>query len=167
MGQSNKRRVVQSKYGPEQRNRLRKLLDEGYSSSQIGAAFGISRNAVLGLRFRMGLSRKFVPRPPGEPYVRPPYKRKKKNGYFGKRAAVSVLPAPSGRDMPPAEQLLCFAQLTSGTCRWPDSGVMGFRSTFLFCGREVVPGRPYCAIHGLMARRSGAGREIVVEGLVS
>ena len=61
-------------------------------------------------------------------------------------------PVPRARPKPRYERLEIF-DLKGDSCRWP----FGDRPPFLYCGRKVVNGHPYCEEHWRKA--CGATRE--------
>jgi GcrA cell cycle regulator len=140
---------------------LKKLWAEGLSASQIAGRLGsVTRNAVIGKVHRLGLSGRATtsrmkshrPRP------RMAAKRMAKGGRFAPlgNPAFRALYAEADAYQPPVEELVIPANerkyiqtLTECSCRWPigDPQV----SDFHFCGKNKVPGLPYCEFH---ARRA-------------
>lgn len=110
---------------------LKKLWAKGLSTAEIGRALGVSKNAVVGKSHRLGLK----PRPSpisGKPAEAPPPAAPK--------AAVKAKPKPKE-----TERIGDIIDLGPQMCRWPfgDPGDEDFH----FCGRQVVPGKPYCGEH--------------------
>lgn len=52
----------------------------------------------------------------------------------------------------PCAQRRSLLELTDGACRWPVGDPI--HPDFFFCGAEALQGTPYCAAHGVRARRS-------------
>ncbi len=139
---------------------LKKLWAEGLSASQIAGRLGsVTRNAVIGKVHRLGLSGRATtsrmkshrPRP------RMAAKRMAKSRFstVGNPAFRALYAEPDAYQ-PPAEELVIpekerkyIQTLTECSCRWPT----GYPQTpeFHFCGKEKVPGLPYCEFH---ARRA-------------
>ena len=140
---------------------LKKLWAEGLSASQIAGRLGsVTRNAVIGKVHRLGLSGRATtsrmkshrPRP------RMAAKRMAKGGRFAPlgNPAFRALYAEADAYQPPVEELVIPANerkyiqtLTECSCRWPIGDPQA--SDFHFCGKNKVPGLPYCEFH---ARRA-------------
>lgn len=138
-------------------DKMTELWGAGVSASIIAdrltAEFGrtLTRNAVLGRAFRIGLPgrpttesravRVYGPRP------QPVRLRRKLEREI---AALNVAPSICDQAIP-LEQRKSLEQLTPHTCRWPvgDVGEDGF----FFCGDDPVKDRPYCAGHCAVAYR--------------
>ncbi len=69
-----------------------------------------------------------------------------KNAVVGKAHRLMLTPRPSPLKSPPIRHV---AGKAGPTCSWPHGhpGQTGFR----FCGKRVVPGKPYCPEHAAMA----------------
>ncbi|HEY7991251.1 MAG TPA: GcrA family cell cycle regulator [Stellaceae bacterium] len=69
-----------------------------------------------------------------------------KNAVVGKAHRLMLTPRPSPLKSPPIRHA---AGKAGPTCSWPHGhpGQPGFR----FCGKRVVPGKPYCPDHAAMA----------------
>lgn len=121
-------------------DRLRTLWLEGRSAAQIASDLGqgVTRSAVLGKIYRLGLSdgRRPASRPARRPAV--------------KAAAPSPPPRPPGpasgrREADaPSHGTATVLSIRRGECRWPygDPGDPGFA----LCGRRVARGA-FCAAH--------------------
>lgn len=143
-------------------DRLKTLWHEGRTAEQIAAELqnGITRSAVLGKVYRMGLSagrpeRPVVRKPPAGRLAgataEPPARAR-----GGKAAPPPVPDLPSGG--------LSILAIRRGQCRWPygdpPSGVS-------FCGRPVARGA-FCAGHAEVGYRTppgGAGSLLALAGL--
>jgi GcrA cell cycle regulator len=141
---------------------LKKLWGEGLSASQIAGRLGsVTRNAVIGKVHRLGLSGRATtsrmkshrPRP------RMASKRMAKPG-----SRFSATGNPAFRALyqeaevyvPPVEEMIIpvaerktIQTLTECSCRWPIGDPQ--MADFHFCGKNKVPGLPYCEFH---ARRA-------------
>jgi len=159
---------------------LTKLWAEGLSASQIATQLGgVTRNAVIGKRHRLGLTGRAKPSSP----PRKAATRKKAASKGARTPAASAKPkakpvrTPSvprkprvvaqaaPPPPPPLEAKLqadgTFATILTITeymCKWPigDPGADNFR----FCGRKTDQEEPYCLAHSRVAyqpsRRRGA-----------
>ena len=153
---------------------LKKLWAEGLSASQIaGRLGGVTRNAVIGKVHRLGLSGRATtsrmkmirprnrPVAPGAPNAlqkRPVVNNANKqrfaqSGNPALRALYSpeiepFIPSAEELDIPMAERK-SIQTLTECSCRWPIGDPQ--LADFHFCGKNMVPGLPYCDFH---ARRA-------------
>jgi GcrA cell cycle regulator len=128
--------------------------------SEIGAAIGVSRNAVIGKIHRLGLSGE---RPAG---VRaratdcPPRARHPRRSTQRNLLRLAFARAPLGEevmlDTVIASLHPCsLIDITDRQCRWPIGDPAS--TNFLFCGNEAIKGFTYCLGHARMAYRP-AGR---------
>ncbi len=140
---------------------LKKLWAEGLSASQIAGRLGsVTRNAVIGKVHRLGLSgRATTSRMKSHrPRQRMASKRLAKSRYatIGNPALRALYNAETNVYLPPTEELVIpvaerksIQTLTEVTCRWPIGDPQ--HTEFHFCGKNKVPGLPYCEFH---ARRA-------------
>ena len=140
---------------------LKKLWAEGLSASQIAGRLGsVTRNAVIGKVHRLGLSgRATTSRMKSHrPRQRMASKRMAKSRYatIGNPALRALYNAETNVYLPPTEELVIpvaerksIQTLTEVTCRWPIGDPQ--HTEFHFCGKNKVPGLPYCEFH---ARRA-------------
>lgn len=135
---------------------LTKLWADGLSASQIMAELGgVTRSAVIGKIYRLGLS--------GRAKVLPKADRRGDNTralHIARRSSGgNVIPFTPMRCQPMAEPppplhapqslKLRIEQLTSTTCRWPVGDPAA--EDFGFCGHESSPEKPYCPFHQRLA----------------
>ncbi|HVI33763.1 GcrA family cell cycle regulator [Phenylobacterium sp.] len=124
---------------------LRTLWAEGRSAAEIARSLGgVTRNAVLGKVWRLGLcgGRSHPPPKPARPRPGPP--RRTARARPSARAGVPSAPGPEVGPGLVARLL----DLGPRQCRWP----MGDPRSpgFAFCGREAACG-PYCRAHAQAA----------------
>jgi GcrA cell cycle regulator len=111
-------------------------LRENVPASVIAEEFGITRNAVIGKRFRLGIS---FPTPPKvfKPKIRPLYVREKRQA--AERAYVL-------RHVPEPDNALrlTILEVKDSQCKWP---VNAPDKEFACCGHSAEESKPYCAYH--------------------
>jgi GcrA cell cycle regulator len=117
----------------EQIEELKRLWNEGLSTAEIGRALNVSKNAVVGKSHRLGLK----PRP--SPIA----------GKKAEEVAAKKKPTAPVKQARPQERIGDVIDLGPNMCRWPfgDPGDADFH----FCGKQTVPGKPYCAEHCAVA----------------
>jgi GcrA cell cycle regulator len=141
---------------------LKKLWGEGLSASQIaGRLGGVTRNAVIGKVHRLGLSgRATTSRMKSHrPRARAANARRMAKQRFASvgNPALRALYHPEAEPfVPSVEELVIplkerksIQTLTDCSCRWPIGDPQ--MTDFHFCGKNKVPGLPYCEFH---ARRA-------------
>jgi GcrA cell cycle regulator len=147
----------------EQLQEAAKMWRDGMSMAQIGNHFNHSRNAIAGYMnrdrdlFPARQSGKGRPRRDGTPArPRPPkpktwLDRAQKTLAVQDEIAAAIQPPQiqeSPSDIPVHVEtkdftaLRSFEQLRERECKWPIGD-----SAFQACGREIVPGKPYCQAH--------------------
>ena len=102
---------------------LRGYWDEGLSISQIGERLGVTRNAVAGKAHRLNLRKR-----------QSPIARKPKE----------VVEPAKPRDLP-LRLALRGIHWSRSKCVWPTGDPKTIE--FSFCGKSIVPGKPYCSKH--------------------
>jgi len=147
---------------------LQKLWLEGWSASRIAAelADGITRNAVIGKVFRLGLSgrdpkaaagSRSASHPPNK-QARPADQRHAARPQIIGNTALVIEPLEievpaaqwAGEVVVPISEPVTIMDLRESMCRWPigDPAQSGFR----YCGAKKIPGpSPYCACHSAIA----------------
>jgi len=154
---------------------LKKLWGEGLSASQIAGRLGsVTRNAVIGKVHRLGLSGRATtsrmkshrPRP------RMASKRMAKAGRFATTGnpAFRALYQETEAYIPPVEEIVIplaerktIQTLVECSCRWPIGDPQA--SDFHFCGKNKVPGLPYCEFHARRAFQPPQARRREREGM--
>ena len=145
---------------------LKKLWSEGLSASQIaGRIGGVTRNAVIGKVHRLGLSgrattsRMKTHRPRqrmANAKQRPAAAAKPRFAQVGNPALRALYQPEAEPYTPMAEEIVIplaerksIQTLVECSCRWPIGDPQ--MADFHFCGKNKVPGLPYCEFH---ARRA-------------
>jgi GcrA cell cycle regulator len=128
---------------PEADQVMRKMFEEGCTMSQIGAAIGCSRNAVIGKVHRLGLAR-FVPRAtPRPPQPTTTRARSPRPPPPPKPLQVEVVEAPTA-----GHTHKQITELQHGDCRWP----VGEPADLCFCAEPQRWDSSYCAYHDDLSR---------------
>ncbi|MBO0733442.1 MAG: GcrA cell cycle regulator [Methylocapsa sp.] len=146
---------------------LQKLWLEGWSASRIAAelANGITRNAVIGKVFRLGLSGRAKA---GSPSAAPPpaHNRAQRREAAHQPAAPQIVgntalalhafvhEAPVPRQVREVvvsiSEPVTLMELRESMCRWPIGDPA--QPEFRYCGAKKLPGHgPYCACHATVA----------------
>lgn len=149
---------------------LKKLWSEGLSASQIaGRLGGVTRNAVIGKVHRLGLAGRATTSRMKTHRARPrnaaanPAAAKRPQQQQKQRFSTTGNPLVRALYQPEAEPFVQAAEeleipmaerksiqtLGECNCRWPIGDPQ--QADFHFCGKEKVPGLPYCQFH---ARRA-------------
>ncbi|MBA4173414.1 MAG: GcrA cell cycle regulator [Hyphomicrobium sp.] len=142
---------------------LKKLWGEGLSASQIAGRLGsVTRNAVIGKVHRLGLSGRATtsrmkshrPRARLANAKRPA--AKSRFAQLGNPALRALYQPDSEPYVSPIEDMVIplaerktIQTLVECSCRWPIGDPQ--LADFHFCGKDKVPGLPYCEFH---ARRA-------------
>ena len=144
---------------------LSKLWLAGLSASQIAKQLGgVTRNAVIGKVYRLGLSGRATPSRPGRAVaVRTP-----RTPRPARPPALPNTPRPRIVEAMPAPRLEgpglvdCMAGLGAHACKWPigDPKAEGFT----FCGR--LADGVYCRTHYKLAHRPGKAKPLQGEAAV-
>jgi GcrA cell cycle regulator len=140
---------------------------QGLSASQIAARVGgVSRNAVIGILHRAGISdgrRVHHPRSK-KPRLKTPTPKKQSplsrlpSPYQAMFAASASAPPPTLVEdiVVPEKQQKTIMELEGHHCRWPLGPVMAVATHF--CGGDKFPGLPYCIAHSRIAFQPPEGR---------
>ena len=147
---------------------LKKLWTEGLSASQIANRLGgVTRNAVIGKVHRLGLSGRATtsrakPVRPRKRVVKSSSKlvrNKYNNSMTGTNTNKALEPRGiASQDVVtrhyeelfiPPEERKSILTLKENNCRWPIGDPTD--DDFHFCGKDRVPGSPYCEHHACVA----------------
>lgn len=146
---------------PDERiDRLRALIGEGLSVSQIAAALGdVSRNAVIGRMNRTGIKSQHKD-PRSRHGIPSPRRRHRKSAgntalrINGKADRPPLEPMQANLSLDafnaaiPEDQPVTLMELQTWHCRWPLFD--GAERSGLYCGdpnADLIEGRPYCKFH--------------------
>lgn len=143
---------------PERIIDLKKLWSLGEPASAIAALLGgLTRNAIIGKAHRLGLSKPLSPtarlsttNAPSSQPRRTPRSSSAKTRAARSSTREPLLGAKRVSALPPLDPLFLETpprrgELQPSQCCWPEGDPR--RSDFHFCGRNKLPGRPYCAHH--------------------
>ena len=143
----------------ERIEQLRACIGSGMTCSQIAAAIGVSRNAVIGKIHRLGLSSgrpagvsARTNCPPRARHSRGPTQRRLLRLAYAQAAIDETLPDISVISAHPCS----LVDIAARQCRWPIGDPAS--TDFLFCGNDAINGFTYCVGHARMAYRLPAGR---------
>jgi GcrA cell cycle regulator len=151
------------KWPDERITRLKQLHADParYSNQEIARTLGgVTRNAVIGMAHRLGLSR--PERTPNAESVARQLRRERQWTVSAKPArhrrggithvtiAPDSQPMPAEPPPPPVDDCRCtLHQLTASTCRWPIGDPQ--QKGFYFCGGIRTEPFPYCGYHARVA----------------
>jgi GcrA cell cycle regulator len=140
---------------------LKQLWADGLSASQIaGRLGGVTRNAVIGKVYRLGLAGRATTSR-SRPRLRSTRPRvgnslTSRQRAFGNPALRRLLSATNRDTAPTADELTIplherkiVSTLTPSCCRWPIGDPK--QADFHFCSRTRFEGFPYCVAHALRA----------------
>ena len=151
--------------------KLKKLWEEGFSTTEIGKRLEISKNAVVGKAHRLGLASRTSPIRNETVRTTKSAKSKKSTASLSGKSAKSA-PKPSEKAKSAAKaspkqggkaskQTIAAAkpvgtplmELSPEMCCWPIDNEGEIQ---LFCGRRIFKSKPYCLEH-CIAAYTGAG----------
>ena len=144
---------------PERIEQLRAHVGSGMTCSQIAAAIGVSRNAVIGKLHRLGLS---SGRPAGASARAncPPRARHSRGPTQRRLLRLAYARAPLDEIMSGVVVIsthpCSLIDIDTHQCRWPIGDPAS--TNFLFCGNDAIVGFTYCVGHARMAYRAPASR---------
>ena len=119
---------AQSGWTEDRLAKLRELWDKKLSITKIGEELGVSRNAVAGKAFRLGLEKRQSP-------IKPSIKPKTQKNEWDE-----TLRGPM-----PLRLVLRSLEWSRNKCLWPYGDPKNL--DFKFCGEPVLSGKPYCLKH--------------------
>jgi len=144
---------------PERIEQLRSCIGSGMTCSQIAAAIGVSRNAVIGKIHRLGLS---SGRPAGASARAncPPRARHSRGPTQRRLLRLACAHAPLDEILSSVVVIsthpCSLIDIDAHQCRWPIGDPAS--TNFLFCGNDAIAGFTYCLGHARMAYRTSASR---------
>jgi len=115
----------------ERLKKLKDLWNKGLSISQIGEELDVSRNAIAGKVYRLGLPKRQSPISTKSAPKKP--------------APVAEVAEQIDTSELPLKLALRRIDWSRSKCSWPDGDPK--TTAFSFCGKDVVPGKPYCNEH--------------------
>lgn len=139
------------------------FVDAGKSDLEIAAMIGhgVTRNAVIGIRTRMGIRRG-----DGENRGEEINCQRRQRQAIARKAgnpatsstkvaveAATTIQAAAAREVATAARLVPLRELEHGQCVWPIGDPQ--QHPFGFCGAAKVPGLPYCKAHAMKAYADG------------
>lgn len=156
------------KWTPEERGAIGRLWQEGRTAGQISREFDCSRNSIIGIVTRLGLTRfeKFggtgvvrrmrakreakaravQPPKPRKLSRKPPpqfnFRRPTLDELMASAADWRAIKAEMERQDADRTDLVALLDLEEHQCRWPIG-----EPTRGYCGASKVPGKSYCAGH--------------------
>jgi GcrA cell cycle regulator len=146
-------------WNPERIEQLKSCVERGMTCSQIAAAIGVSRNAVIGKIHRLGIS---SGRPAGAParancpprarHPRGPTQRRLLRLAYAQASLDEIMSDVVVISLHPCSLI----DVEAHQCRWP----IGDPATpnFVFCGNDSIAGLTYCVGHARMAYRPASRR---------
>ena len=144
---------------PERIEQLRSCVGNGMTCSQIAAAIGVSRNAVIGKIHRLGLSSgrpagagSRANCPPRARHPRGPTQRRLLRLAFARAPLDEILSGVVVISTHPCSLI----DIDAHQCRWPIGDPAS--TNFLFCGNDAIAGFTYCLGHARIAYRAPAPR---------
>jgi GcrA cell cycle regulator len=127
--------------------------------SQIAAAIGVSRNAVIGKIHRLGLSSGRPASasarancPPRARHSRGPTQRRLLRLAYARAPLDEILSGMVVISTHPCSLI----EIDTHQCRWPIGDPAS--TNFLFCGNDSIAGFTYCLGHARLAYRTPASR---------
>lgn len=143
--------MPQSQWTPVRLAALRQLWTDGSTASEIAQVLGaVSRNAVLGKIWRLGLEKRIRAKTQkaGSPTRRPAKPRAPQPTSTPRRPPASPACQMPARIEAPG-LVASMTELTRHDCKWPIGDPLSHE--FTFCGDHSASG-PYCAHHAALSR---------------
>ena len=119
----------------------------GLSASEIGSRMGMTRNAVLGMVYRMNLPSRAPQRASHTPRprkIKPSTSKHEDITYIAARIKARLETKSEPEPLPEDQDrtdLIGIMALTKTTCRWP------IGTPVRYCGRDCPLDSPYCSEH--------------------
>jgi GcrA cell cycle regulator len=138
-------------WGEKEDGALRAGVLGGKSAKDVADEMGISRNAVLGRAWRLGLNFSGERKPRGKTRQlavngvrRPRVPKVKLAPRVPTPAAVAALETFTAPPEPQQPVGVTLMDLEEGMCKWPVGD--------LFCGCKAMRGKPYCPQHTYLSK---------------
>lgn len=128
---------------PTMVKRLKQMHAKGMTGTEIADRLGVSRGSVLGKLNRMLKKGEVAKRPPKPRLTKPSAKKA-----TPKQPEKVIVPLLQRRNLPQRLQLRNI-NWSRTSCSWPIGDPKA--GDFHFCGEAIVPGRPYCETHCVVA----------------
>lgn len=122
--------------------RLKELLLEGLSSSQVGRILGVSRNACIDRARRQGIALNPAKGCHHKTQLTPPVPRVRREPY------IPPVPAPEE----PQSFAIDIEQIHDSQCRYPHGELP--KPGITFCGHPIRPNSSYCIFHSDLCQNS-------------
>lgn len=138
-----KEHVNPTKWNDDDRDRVARMLERGWSAARVGQEMGISRGAAIGRIFRNDRLRALLKRPPKAASPRRWPVKIARSKVKATPAPVVALPVPPFRFVP-------LKELGRRDCHWPVSPHGAAPDQHLFCGAGTRKGEKWCPYHQLI-----------------
>lgn len=139
-----------SSWSNDRIEQLKSLWQEGLSASEVARALGnVTRNAVLGKLYRLGLLSGSAAARPSRPRSSIPPIRPAR---LAKTALVTAMPEPDAFTFQDGS-FATVATVNDRMCRWPIGDPKA--GDFHFCGHAPKVGSCYCEAHAQRAHQPG------------
>lgn len=139
------------KWDDAQTERLKSLWMEGYSATQIGEKFGLTKGQIMGRAYRVGLSEKDKKVDPASALTLWQERRERRYkiqiGRVRKSRKTSPRKRPEPKPVPAFVECIGIAlpELKRNQCRFISGEVRGIETRY--CGNKIHGESSYCPYH--------------------